>query len=302
MPTTITNKPRTSSRSKKIAIGCTKTCSCGDKHLNCLTAKDWMKSQLGVWQFFYEKRDIRKKELHPATFPLALAKKTIELFTHQGELIVDPFNGSGTTLLAANDLARNAVGFDINKEYCTLSDSRIPDTILPNKARQIAVCADARHMADYINDNSISFSLTSPPYANLLNRERKNKSRRGDERKNGQYGKVEQYSQRAEDLGTLSVDAYEKAMYDIYASMYPLMKPKGDVIINIADMWWEGHRIPLHLHIINALRNAGYVFKNTIIWDRTNIVNRIGIFGWPSNYITMGTTFEYLLHFYKPGE
>ena len=100
----------------------------------------------------------------------------------------------------------------------------------------------------------------------------------------------------------LPVEAYEQAMYDIYAGMYPLMKPRGDVMINIADMWWEGQRIPLHIHIINALRNAGYVFKNTIIWDRTNIVNRIGIFGWPSNYITMGTTFEYLLHFYKPGE
>jgi hypothetical protein len=33
-----------------------------------------------------------------------------------------------------------------------------------------------------------------------------------------------------------------------------------------------------------------------------NVVNGVGIFGWPSNYITMGTTFEYLLHFYKPAE
>ena len=40
--------------------------------------------------------------------------------------------------------------------------------------------------------------------------------------------------------------------------------------------------------------------RNIIIWDRTNVVNRIGIFGWPSNYITMGVTFEYLLDFWRP--
>ena len=261
-----------------------------------------MKSQLGVWEFFYEKRDIRKKELHPATFPLALAKKTIELFTHQGELVVDPFNGSGTTLLAANDLGRNAVGFDINKAYCALSDSRLPEDHDRGAMKQLSVCADARHMAYYLEPNSISLSVTSPPYANLLNRARKNKSRRGDQRQNAQYGKVEQYSQDPADLGILFVEEYEAAMRDIYAGMLPLMKPKGDVVVNIADMWWEGQRVPLHLHIINALRAAGYVFKNTIIWNRLKVVNGVGIFGWPSNYITMGTTFEYLLHFYKPGE
>jgi DNA modification methylase len=138
-----------------------------------------MKSQLGVWQFFYEKRDIRNKEVHPATFPLALAKKTIELFTHKGELVVDPFNGSGTTLLAANDLERNAVGFDINADYCAVSEARIPDRVLTNAARQMTVCADARQMANYLQAHTISLSLTSPPYANLFNRARKNKQRAG---------------------------------------------------------------------------------------------------------------------------
>jgi hypothetical protein len=65
-------------------------------------------------------------------------------------------------------------------------------------------------------------------------------------------------------------------------------------------MWWENQRITIHLAVIEALRLAGYELRNIIIWDRTNIVNRVGIFGWPSNYITMGTTFEYLLDFWKP--
>jgi len=287
-------------RSQHIDIGSTKTCACSEKHLNCLSAKEWIKSQLGVWRFFYEKRDIRDKTVHPATFPIALAAKLIELFTHQGELVVDPFNGSGATLVAAADLGRNAVGFDISPAYCQLSDSRLPRGHKTGNPRQLTLCADARHILDYLPEHSISLSLPSPPYANLLNRKRLNKSRRGNARKNGQYLKVEQYSQQENDLGTLAVEEYEAAMTEIYRTMLPLMKPRGDVIINIADMWWEGQRIPLHLSIVRALQNAGYIFKNTVIWDRTNIVKGIGIFGWPSNYITMGTTFEYLLHFYRP--
>jgi len=50
---------------KKIDIGYKKICDCPVNHINCLDAKTWLKSQLGVWQFYYEKRDIRKKTLHP---------------------------------------------------------------------------------------------------------------------------------------------------------------------------------------------------------------------------------------------
>ena len=61
----------------KIGIGYIKTCACPPHHLNCMTAKEWIKSQLGVWQFNYEGRDVRDKSLHPATFPISLAKKSL---------------------------------------------------------------------------------------------------------------------------------------------------------------------------------------------------------------------------------
>jgi tRNA G10 N-methylase Trm11 len=152
-----------------------------------------MKYQIGVWQFTYERRDIRDRSLHPATFPIALAKRAIELFTHKGELIFDPFVGSGTTLLAANDLERNALGIDLNRKYVELANSRLP--LIGSHSLQRALVADAKNSASYLELDSVGLILTSPPYANLLNRKRKNKSRRGDERKNDQYLKIEQYSQ-----------------------------------------------------------------------------------------------------------
>lgn len=286
--------------SQKLAISTHRTCNCEPSHINCLTAKEWIKCQLGVWQFTYEGRDIRDKEKHPATYPISLARRCIDLFSHQGELVVDPFMGSGTTLVAARDVNRNAVGFDINPDYITLARARLGQESLFAEAQQIAMLDDARNIAQYLDEESIACIVTSPPYANLLNRERLNKSRRGSERKNGQYKKVEQYSQRPEDLGTLDVDAYAKAMAEIFAKLLPLLKKKGHCVINVPDMWWENKRITIHVSVIEALRSVGYELRNTIIWDRTNIVNNIGIFGWPSNYITMGTTFEYLLDFWRP--
>lgn len=285
---------------KQLEIGFEKTCECPSHHLNCLSAKEWIKSQIGVWQFYYESRDIRDKNLHPATFPIALATKCIELFTHKGELVVDPFVGSGTTLVAARDLNRNAVGFDLQQKYVALSQRRLAQQLAFNETQQVAICDDARNIHEYLDEETIKLTITSPPYANLLNRKRKNKSRRGVLRKNEQFDQIEQYSQDERDLGVLSLDHFSEQISIIYEGLWPLLKPRGHCIINIADMWWENKRVPIHIAIIDAMQKTGYEFRNTIIWDRTNIVNQIGIFGWPSNYITMGTTFEYILHFIKP--
>ena len=285
---------------KKLDIGHTRVCECPPNNINCLTAKEWIKHQLGVWQFNYESRDIRDRTVHPATFPISLAKKVIGLFSHQGELVLDPFVGSGTTLVAARDLNRNAVGFDLKEEYIKVCQDRLSHETLFNTTRQLAIQDEALNISEYLEPESVSLIWTSPPYANLLNRKRKNKSRRGDTRKNDQFMKVEQYSQDPRDLGTMSIDQYAVAMGDIYERLLPLLKYKGHCVINVPDMWWENERITIHVSLIEELRKRGYELRNIIIWDRTNIVNRIGIFGWPSNYITMGVTFEYLLDFWRP--
>ena len=283
-----------------IEIDSSRLCSCKESHLSCIEAREWMKNQIGVWQFAYEARDIRDKSVHPAVFPIAMAKRVIEQFTHVGELVLDPFAGSGTTLLAAQDLDRNAVGFDLKQEYVDLSNSRLANPPQGSRCRQIAVCGDARNTAGRIAPGTVKLVFTSPPYANILNRQRKNKSRRGDLRQNDQFGKVEQYSQDPRDLGTLDAGSFEREISAIFRDMTPVFQEKAHILINITDAWIDGKRVPLHINIINAMTAAGYEFRNTIIWDRRNLVNRIGIFGWPSSYITMGTTFEYILDFTLP--
>ena len=101
-------------------------------------------------------------------------------------------------------------------------------------------------------------------------------------------------------MGTLELDGYRKAMGDVFEDLLTLLKPKAHCVVNVPDMWWEDRRVTIHIALVDELRSRGYELRNIIIWDRTNVVNRVGIFGWPSNYITMGTTFEYLLDFRRP--
>ncbi len=282
----------------KLDIDYKRLCDCKPSNINCLTAKEWIRNQLGVWQFTYEKRDIRDKSVHPATFPISLCKRVIELFTHRGELVLDPFVGSGTTLVACQDVDRNAVGFDLQEKYIELSLSRLTNKNIFNQSKQLAIQDDARNISQYLDEESVSLIWTSPPYANLLNRKRKNKSRRN--RANEQLGKVEQYSQDERDLGIKPLEEYTQQMGEIFENLLPLLRPKAHCVINVPDMWWENQRITIHISLVEELRRRGYELRNIIIWDRTNIVNQIGIFGWPSNYITMGVTFEYLLDFWRP--
>lgn len=62
---------------------------------------------------------------HSAVFPVDLPAWFIKLFTIEGEMVLDPFIGSGTTAVAARQLGRNYVGIDINEEYCRLAKERV---------------------------------------------------------------------------------------------------------------------------------------------------------------------------------
>jgi DNA modification methylase len=294
---------------KPLKIGHKKTCNCEPNHINCLTAKEWIQSQVAIWEFFYEKRDIRDKSIHPAVFPIGLPKKCISLFTHQGELVLDPFVGIGTTLLAAFDLNRNAVGFDLKKEYVDFANKRVAQAKLDlwsggSQTQQTAIADDAHNIPQYLEPETVALSVTSPPYANMLNRPRLNKSIRGDLRENKQFLKVQQYSNDPRDLGTMEPRNYAYALGEIYKGIFPLLKPRAHSIINVTDLWWNeekhGKRMPIHVYVIEEMEKAGYELRNIIIWDRRNLVNKVGIFGWPSNYITLGTTFEYILDFWRP--
>jgi len=62
---------------------------------------------------------------HPAPFPVALVERLIHLYTFEGETVLDPFMGSGTTAVAALNCRRNFVGYEIDPNYVTICKERI---------------------------------------------------------------------------------------------------------------------------------------------------------------------------------
>jgi DNA modification methylase len=64
---------------------------------------------------------------HPAPFPVAIPRRVIELYTYEGDLVLDPFIGSGTTAIAALQTKRHFIGFDTDKEYVTRAKQRVMD-------------------------------------------------------------------------------------------------------------------------------------------------------------------------------
>lgn len=282
-------------------IGHERTCECPANRINCSTPKEWIRGQVAIWELYYEGRDIRDKTIHPAAYPISLPAKCIDLFTHRGQLVLDPFLGTGSTLVAAQDLDRNAVGFDLKQEYVDLAKTRLgQSTLFGKSAKQLAIKADAREIPKCLEEESISLCVTSPPYANMLNRKRLNKTLRSDLRQNEHFLQNLQYSKDPHDLGTLKSEEYASALAEIYRGILPLLRPKAHCVINVNDLWEDNRRILLHVKIIEALESVGYELRNIIVWDKRNLVNKVGIYGWPNNFITLSITFEYILDFWRP--
>ena len=80
---------------------------------------DWTN---GLWVFNGESK---KRIGHPAPFPLELPRRCVKLFSYVDDVVLDPFAGSGTTLLAAVNNSRRAVGIDVDKNYCELARKRV---------------------------------------------------------------------------------------------------------------------------------------------------------------------------------
>jgi len=92
------------------------------KGLSKLSIEEWNAYFAGHWNFGGEKQDN-----HIAMFPEELPRRLIKMFSFVGDTVLDPFLGSGTTSLAAKNVARNSVGYEINKEFIPIIKRKLGD-------------------------------------------------------------------------------------------------------------------------------------------------------------------------------
>jgi site-specific DNA-methyltransferase (adenine-specific) len=87
------------------------------------TRDEFIEWSLGTWRFPGESPS--KAGGHPAAFPPELPRRLIKLFSFQGDTVLDPFNGSGTTTMVARTLGRYGIGFEIEPRYCEFAAERV---------------------------------------------------------------------------------------------------------------------------------------------------------------------------------
>ena len=87
-----------------------------------ISKDDFLDATVSIWDILPESA---RRVGHPAPFPVELPRRLIELYTFEGDLILDPFIGSGTTAVAAVEAGRHFVGFDLDPDYLELAERRI---------------------------------------------------------------------------------------------------------------------------------------------------------------------------------
>jgi site-specific DNA-methyltransferase (adenine-specific) len=93
-----------------------------DKGQSDIEKEEFMAGTLSVWEILPESA---KRIGHPAPYPVALVDRLIRLLSYQGDVILDPFMGSGTTAVAALNASRHFVGYEVESTYIELANQRI---------------------------------------------------------------------------------------------------------------------------------------------------------------------------------
>ena len=90
---------------------------------NDITKQEFMDWTNGVWTFNGQSK--KGAGGHPAPFPVELPKRCIKLFSFVGDVVLDPFMGSGSTIIASAIHDRKGIGVEIDEEYCNIAKKRI---------------------------------------------------------------------------------------------------------------------------------------------------------------------------------
>ncbi len=251
---------------------------------NALTGAEWLKNSFSIWRGLGKDTDAAE---HPAPFPVALASRLIDCFAADREgLVLDPFAGSGSSLLAGLRAGMGAVGFDINPDFRDVFERRLSLFEVQSPRWRYEV-EDARKMGKTVDPGSVEICITSPPYWDILNR------KRTADRK-----AANPYSSNGHDLGNLEdYGEFLDALSAVAGQVGQALRPRGYFILNVMDIRKGPVFYPLHQDASMAvLRSGQFTLEDIVIWDRQSDYNAMRPLGYPRKFI-VNKVHEYLLIF-----
>lgn len=247
--------------------------------LNDLDGRSWLLLTKSFWVSESSPED-KAAYKHPAPFMIKDIEKLISLFTKRGMTVLDPFVGSGTTLIAASNLERKGIGIDLNEEYHQLYLQRTIDNDLFCNNEYIV--GNSLDVLDRID--TVDYIVTSPPYHNILRND--SKGTRNNSGKNYRMSArdgVEYYSELENDLGNFEqYEDFLAALKAIMEKAYRCLRNKKYASIIISDFTVDKKEICVQADVVKLMQEIGFNFVGTTILMQT--VKPLYPFGYPYAY------------------
>ncbi len=234
--------------------------------LNNLTGKEWIKFTKS-WFIHRPVRRSSSEILHPAKFPESLVGEFIAFFTKENGWVLDPFMGTGSTLIAAGIQKRNAVGIELSTRYHKIAKERVAKSGFKSSLHPL------RGSSDKLNDllkksdlkkRKFDFAITSPPYWNQLERNSLRQKLRSEK------GLATKYSRSRNDLGNVKdYDEFLEKQAAIFDNVFDALKPNAYLTVITNNVYYNGRLFPLAYDTATSLTNRGkksWVLKDEKIW------------------------------------
>ncbi|MBU1158359.1 MAG: DNA adenine methylase [Candidatus Thermoplasmatota archaeon] len=261
--------------------------------LNNLSGRDWLLLSGSFWQSV-GCADDKEAYSHPAPFLVRDIQRLVELFTKKGMTVLDPFAGSGTTLLASNQVGRKAIGIDINADYKKIAQKRLRSRDLEEYEY---IIGDSLKKLD--NVPMVDYVVTSPPYHNILKNNGKGiRQHNGKLYRMGAREGVACYTDRKNDLG--NIDEYSgfiQSLSDIMSKTFSRLRNGRYCTLIMSDFTVKKKEKCVQADIVPMMEKIGYEFSGTVVLLQP--VKPLFPFGYPYAY-RINHQHHNMMHFRKP--
>lgn len=210
---------------------------------------DYTPERTTIWSFPDRGNWATHKGNYRGNWSPYIPRNLILKYTQKGDWVLDQMMGSGTTLVEAKILERNAIGVDINLDAGMVARDRLNFSYNPlfSEYKEPIIktyWGDARNL-DKIDDESIDLIATHPPYASIIS-----------------YTKNKKLT---DDLSQLPFEEYLKEMRNVAEESFRVLKSGKICAILIGDTRKHKHYVPISFRVMQTFLDVGFILKENII-------------------------------------
>ncbi len=246
-----------------------------ENRLNELSPQEWLKFTK-TW-FIHNPPPRKKNEvLHPAKYPENMIEGFISFFTKPGQVVFDPFLGTGSTLVACHSTQRNGIGIELQKKYADIARERLK--VLESQlklseegsallCKQLVLQGNSAEIERWWQEFSlpqIDLVITSPPYGPMLNKKGLASKEREEE------GLDTKYSDDPADLGNAkSYEEFVERLVAMFVAMKPKIKEGGYLVVILQNYMDKGNYMTLAWDFAKEMAKH-YQLRGERIWLQDN--------------------------------